>query len=140
TGTLSIAGTPQKPEGAGHFALADATLRGFPLGSVSADARLAGGSLLVTDLHASGEGIEVRGGGSIGLVSAARRGGAGPAPIATITRTSPLRFSLAVTEFDLKRLNAQTAPYVELAGNAKLSEIEGSGTLGKVQLTGKLAV
>src|SRR5207249_3247895 len=120
--------------------LADATLRGFYLGSVSAEARLADGNLVVTNLRGSGEGIDLRGGGSIGLVSAARRGGAGPAPIATITRTSPLRFSLAVTEFDLKRLNAQTAPYVELAGNAKLSEIEGRGTVDKIQLTGKLAV
>jgi autotransporter translocation and assembly factor TamB len=135
SGTLSISGTPRAPRGGGNFRLEQTLVRGFRLGTLAADARLADERLEISNLRAEGERIRLAGGGTVGLVAPAESKGA-----ATITRESPLRFTLTVDGLDLRQLNAETDPYVSLAGTLTLPQVLVEGTVGRPTVAGKLAI
>jgi TamB, inner membrane protein subunit of TAM complex/Domain of Unknown Function (DUF748) len=135
SGTVSIGGTPRAPRGAGSFRLEQTLVRGFRLGTFAADARLGEQRLEISNLRAEGERVHLAGGGTVGLVASPD-----PKGMATVTGESPLGFTLQIDGLDLRQINAETDPYVSLAGTLRLPKLRIEGTVARPTVAGNLVV
>jgi hypothetical protein len=127
--SVHIGGTPAHPTLAGFVHVAEASVRGYDLGTVSAQVQVAQNRLQLTEISAGAQGMKIEGSASVGLVA-----GGGPAPSGrrsvTVAKNSPVSGTLTMRELNLSLLNAEVAPAATLGGEADEVKLTVSGTVG----------
>jgi hypothetical protein len=141
---LRLSGTPSRPVVEGFLHVAEASVRSYDLGTVSAQVRLAQDRLELTEISGGARGMTIEGSASVGLVAAedqrpttndqrprTRRPAATPG--VTLAKSSPIEGTLTGRKLDLSTLNAEAAPAATLGGNLEEVTLSVSGTVGEPQ-------